>query len=836
MFRTALRNVLAHKARLLMTVLAVVLGVAFVSGTLVFTGTLGHAFDAQSTRDYRGVAVAVTSSTGHPLAARDVDRIRGAQGVASATGRVSGFAGVADRHGTLIGADWTTRGGNFAPGADGTDPDYRFTRGRGPRTGGQIALDAHSAAQGGYHVGDRVRVATSGPVRTYTLTGVFTTGDGQVNAGGSLVLFDTARAQSLYLRPGFFEDADVTARHGVSDTAVLRQVRALLPRGAHAQTGAQLAAQEAKESAESLSSLNETFLGFAGIALFVGVFLISNTFTMLVAQRTRELALLRAIGASRRQVRRSVLAEAAVVGVVASAVGFALGVVLSIGLRALVLHLGARIPAGPLVVGVEPVAAAFGVGVVITMLAAWLPARRAAKIPPVAAMGSAFAPATTRSLVLRNTLGAVAAALGAALIAGGASEGSDKGRVLIAGGAFLLLVGVIVLVPFLSRPAVALVRPLLGAVFGVPGRLASRNAVRNPRRTGATASALTIGLTLVTGLTVIGVTVGRVVDQLTTDSLRADYRVSMASGGSLDASVADVLRTTPGVTAVSPDEETDVTIGGRDHAMSGVAPSSVEKVLRISTVDGSLGTLAHGGVAVDSKTAAADHWRVGDTLAVTYADGRRGRLTIGATYRQNAFLSPLVVGTDVLAPHEAHALVPAVWVRTAGGGSAADEHAMAHALGDNPAIRFADRQEIRNENSGTIDTLLEILYGLLAMALIIAVLGVVNTLAMSVFERQREIGMLRAIGLDRARVKRMVRVESVVISLFGAVIGVVLGVFLAWALGQTFKDSLPGYALVLPWERIGLFVALAGVVGVLAALWPARSAARLDPLSAIKTE
>jgi putative ABC transport system permease protein len=845
MFRTSLRNVLAHKARLLMTVLAVLLGVAFVSGTLVFTDTLGRAFSHESAKSYTGVSVSVSTEAAHRLTPHDLDRLREVPGVAAVTGRVSGFAGVADRGGKLIGGDWSPRGGNFAPGAQGRDPSYDFRQGRGPRDADEIALDAHSAATGHYRVGNKVRVATDGPVRTYTLTGVFTTDDGAVGAGGSLVLFDTSEAQRLYVPAGSgagaaagdrYMDAVVTARSGASDTAVLAAVKPLLPKGARAETGAQLRDDDARSASTALSSLNEMLLSFAGIALFVGIFLISNTFTMLVAQRTRELALLRAVGASRRQVRRSVIAEAAIVGVVASVVGFVLGLGLAVGLRSVMGSFGSRMPSGPLVVGADSVGAAFGVGVLVTLLAAWLPARRAAKIPPVAAMGSAHVPAGTRSLVLRNTAGAVLAALGAVGIAGGASVGEDGGRMLVAAGAFVLLLGVIVLIPLLSRPTVALVRPLLRVLFGTPGKLASRNAVRNPRRIGATASALAIGLTLVTGLTVLGVTLAGAVDRMTTDNVKADYMVAMASGDSLNPSVAERLAHAPGVTAASPQQAVDLRVGGAYHSASAVTPGAVQRVLAMDVVDGSLSTLADGGVAVAEKTARSNGWRVGQTLPVTFDDDEKGTLRVGATFKDNELLSPMVVSTAVVAGHESEAYVPGVWVKTAGGASTAHEKALTHALGDSPAFRIEDRQDIRNSYGGSVNTALGILYGLLAMALIIAVLGVVNTLAMSVFERQQEIGMLRAIGLNRPGVKRMIRVEAVVISLFGAVLGIVLGVFLAWAIGQTFKSSLPGYELVMPWNRILIFLALSGVVGVLASLWPARSAARLDMLTAVKTE
>ncbi|MEU1853634.1 FtsX-like permease family protein [Streptomyces sp. NPDC019990] len=844
MFRTALRNVLAHKARLLMTVLAVMLGVAFVSGTLVFADTLSHAFRNQSAKSYDDVAVAVTSyadpddAKEEPgLTRKTLDKIAAVDGVDAVYGRVDGFAGVADPDGKLIGVGWSNKGSNFAPGEDGKDPAYTFTDGSGPVKDDQVALDEESAAKGEYRVGDRVRVATNGPVKEYTLSGVFTTDDGAVNAGGSLVLFDTAVAQKLYLKPGRFQNVTVTAAPGASDGKILNAVEPLLPDTAEAKTGQALADEQAEQVEQGMSSLKQILLGFAGIALFVGIFLISNTFTMLVAQRTKEIALMRAVGASRRQITRSVLAEAAVVGLVASAIGFALGIGLAAGLRSGMAAFEMRIPDGPLILSATPVIAALGVGVLITMLAAWLPGRRAAKIPPVAAMNSVHAAATTKSLVLRNSIGAAITALGAAGIVLGATSGGDNGRMYIAAGAFFALIGVIILIPLLSRPVIALVRPLLVGPFGVAGKLAGQNAVRNPRRTGATASALAIGLTLVTGLSVLGVTVGTAIDKMTTDNIKADYMVSMANGLGLDQSALTALEKAKGVSAVSPQQSVHFKTGDEDFvSASAVTPGDIEKVLNVDVVSGDAGSLAKGKIAVAEKTARSKGWKPGDTVPVTFGDEKKGTLEVGAVFKDSEFLSPVLVDAKVVNPHETRPYIQQIFVKVDGGQSPANEKALIDALGDNPAITVMDRQDIRNEFGGIINTMLNIMYGLLAMALIIAVLGVVNTLAMSVFERQQEIGMLRAIGLDRRRVKRMVRLEAVVISVFGAMVGVGLGSFLGWAIGETIANEIPGYALVLPWDRIGIFLVLAGLVGVLAALWPARNAARLNMLNAIKAE
>ncbi|MCX5391129.1 ABC transporter permease [Streptomyces sp. NBC_00094] len=843
MFRTALRNVLAHKARLLMTVLAVMLGVAFVSGTLVFTDTLSQALRGQSAKSYDDVAVAVEMYPSPEEARKTpglseavVDKVAALDGVTSVSARVDGFAGVPDENGKLIGLGWANKGTNFAPGKDGKDGAYAFTTGTGPAEARQVALDKDTADKGGYKVGDTVRVATNGPVQEYTLSGVFTTDDGAVNAGGSLVLFDTPVAQKLYLKPGYFKNLTVTAP-GADADKLLDQVLKVVPKAATAQTGQALADQQAKDIESGLGAFNQMLLGFAGIALFVGVFLISNTFTMLVAQRTKELALMRAVGASRKQITRSVLAEAGLVGLVASAVGYVLGIGLAVGLRSAMAAFELKVPDGPLVLEATPVLSAFGVGILITMLAAWLPGRRAAKIPPVAAMNSVHATPNTKSLVVRNAIGAALTALGAVLIVLGAGQGGDDGRMLIAGGAFVTLIGVIVLIPFLSRPVIAVIRPFFVTAFGVSGRLAGLNAVRNPRRTGATASALAIGLTLVTGLSVLGVSAGTALDKMTVDQIKADYMVTMAGGGQgLSNEALAALEKAPGVTAVSPQQAGALEIKGDYASASGVTPGDVEKVLNLNVVNGSLASLGEGMIAVDDKTAAKRGLKVGTAVPVAYMDKQKSTLTVGAIYEQSEFVSPVLIDKKLLDAHEQQAYIGQIFVSTDGGPTDANEQALAKAMGDNPAITVLDKKDIRDEFGGQINLMLNIMYGLLGMALIIAVLGVVNTLAMSVFERQQEIGMLRAIGLDRRRVKRMVRLEAVVISVFGAVVGIGLGSFLGWAIGQTFKNSLPGYTLVLPWDRIGVFLVLAALVGVLASLWPARSAAKLNMLSAIKAE
>ncbi|MFH8936709.1 ABC transporter permease [Streptomyces griseosporeus] len=842
MFRTALRNVLAHKARLLMTVLAVMLGVAFVSGTLVFTNSLSTALQNSSAKGFDQVDVAVrpegredegdTVGKTPELTQALLDRSARVPGAASAFGVVRGFTALADKDGKLVGGGFQSEGGNYW----GTkDPRYPLVSGHAPSGRGEVLIDSETAKRAGYKVGDRVRMSVDGPVLTPTVTGVFTTDDGNVAAGGSLTLFDTATAQQLFGKPGTYDEIDVTAAAGTSQTALKAALDRALPKDTvETTTGKQLADDQAEIIASSMSGLKQGLLVFAGIALFVGTFIIANTFTMLVAQRTKELALLRAVGASRRQVTRSVLVEAFVVGAVAGVAGLVAGIGIGAGLKALMGTLGATVPDGPLVVSPGTVATALVVGVVVTMLAAWLPGRRAAKIPPVAAMSSVHAKATTKSLVLRNTIGALFSAAGVAVVLAATSMDGSDGQAPMGFGAVLLIIGVFVLTPLLSRPLIAAAAPVLRA-FGVSGRLARQNSVRNPRRTAATASALMIGLTLITGMTVMAGSLQTSIDKMASAAIRADYVVSMANGNELSPDVERTLKKTDGVTLTSPLRNAPSRIDGQTEYLTGVNGAAIGRLTDLTVEEGSF-TVGGDRVVVDDETAKSHDWTAGSHFTVHYEDGKAQQLTVAGVYRGNDMIHGIMLDTARLAPHQRDAADMQVMVKTADGASGAVKDRLEKALGSNPAIRVQDKKDISNEIAKMFTLMLNMLYGLLAMAVIVAVLGVINTLAMSVFERSQEIGMLRAIGLERTGIKRMVRLESLVISLFGGVLGIGLGVFFGWAAGELLGTRMPTYELVLPWGRMAAFLLLAAVVGVLAALWPARRAARLNMLQAIKSE
>ncbi|GGW29810.1 ABC transporter [Streptomyces lucensis JCM 4490] len=842
MFRTALRNVLAHKARLLMTVLAVMLGVAFVSGTLVFTNTISDAYQKSSAKGFDRVDVAVQpeyqDSEGDKVGKRAelsralLDRAAGVPGAASATGVVTGFTAVAGKDGKLVGGDWQSAGGNYW----GTkDARYPLVSGHAPHGSGEVLLDSKTAERAGYKVGDTVRLSVDGPVLTPKLAGVFTTDDGNVAAGGSLALFDTPTAQTLFGKKGTFDEIDVRASAGTSQSALKAALDKALPSHlVETTTGKRLADDQAEAISASMSGLRQMLLVFAGIALFVGTFIIANTFTMLVAQRTRELALMRAVGASRRQVTRSVLIEAFAVGAVAGATGLAAGVGIGAGLRSLLGSFGASVPDGPLVISLGTVLTALAVGVLVTMLAAWLPGRRAAKIPPVAAMSSVHAKATTKSLVLRNTLGALFSAAGVAAVLMGTTMDADAAEGPMGLGAVSLIIGVFILTPLLSRPLIAAAAPVL-RVFGVAGKLARQNSVRNPRRTAATASALMIGLTLITGMTVMAGSLQTSIDKMASSAIRADYVVSMANRGPLSPGVATKLAAADGVTASSPLRNGESRIDGTTEYLTGVNGPVIGKLTDLKVDDGSF-TVGGTRVVVDQDTAKDHGWRAGSAFTAHFEDGKARRLTVAGVYEGNDMISGIMLDNEVLTPHLTDPADMQVMVKTADGASDAAKDRLERALGTNPAVKVQDKQDISNDIAKMFTLMLNMVYGLLGMAVLVAVLGVVNTLAMSVFERAQEIGMLRAIGLDRRSVKRMVRLESLVISLFGGVLGIGLGVFFGWAAGELLSTKMPTYELVLPWGRMAVFLLLAGTVGILAALWPARRAARLNMLAAIKAE
>ncbi|MBI0295310.1 ABC transporter permease [Streptomyces sp. PRKS01-29] len=826
-----------------MTMLAVLLGVAFVVGTLVFTDTVGNAYKERFLTTLRDVSVQATPPYDEKAGERGTvaeDTLRGLRrlpGVASVTGSVEGFAAVAAKDGHPLGDDHVTAGGNYFPQSDGKDNRHPLTAGRAPTGPDEVLLDTSTADQGGYRVGDTVRLAVDGPVLHKKLVGIVRTDDTH-GSGGTLALFDDATAQKLFLKPGRYDGVILEADRGTSEEKLAAEARHLLPEDSDISTGTRLRERQRTEAAEGTQGLSQVLLVFAAIALFVGVFVIGNTFTMLVTQRSREMALMRAVGAERRQVTRSVLIEAGLLGLCAGAAGFLLGIGVAMGIRQLFASTGSGLPDGPLVVSPGTVLISFLVGVVVTMLAAYLPARRAAAVPPVAALSAIHTPPPVRGLRRRNAIGAALVAIGVLGVAYAASSG-EEGRTIVLLPAALLLIGIIVVTPALSGPAVDLAGPLLRR-FGVPGTLAPRNARRNPRRTASTASALMIGLSLVTGLTVVAVSATTSLHRGAENAVTADFEVSSKNSGHLPASVHDTLAKSSAVTSSSPRRQGAVRIGGDEVTLTGVDPRTIGDLLDPSFVSGSLTALGSGGgenLLIDTSLADIYGWTTGQRVPVVYDDGSRGSLRIGGVYRDDEYLPSTMVPLATLQPHLKEIEDASVLVRTKAGDGDTVRRSLQRALDQNPLIQVRNTDDLAEAAGGeAITLLLNVLYGLLAMAVVIAVLGVVNTLAMSVFERTREIGMLRAIGLQPEQTKRMIRLESLLISLFGALLGIGAGIFLGWAAGKLASDSIQGYEMVVPWGRIAVALVGAALVGVVAGLWPARRAARLNILTALKAD
>ncbi|EST29467.1 ABC transporter permease [Streptomyces roseochromogenus] len=850
MLRTALRTLLAHKARQIMTVLAVCLGVAFVSGTLVFADSAAEAHRAAASKDFAGIAVTVTAKESPSGAPADQGTSVLTDALAGKLARVPGVAAVrpsADGSAALSAADGTplrVRAGanpaaGYVPGADGKDSRYPLAAGRAPANGGELAVDSGTAAAGRFRIGDKVTLATDGPALTKRLVGIVNTTDTRVTAGGTLALFDKATAQKLFASPGHYTGIDLSATPGTDESELARRVTAVLPADrAEATTGAAQAAQQAILVDTLTRGYTKVPMVFAGVSLFIGSFLIINTFTMLVARRTREIALLRAIGATRRQVSRSVLLEALLVGLVASAAGFLAGLGIAQALPGLLSTDGNALPRGPLVIGPRSVVAALGVGVGVTVLAAWLPSRRAARIAPIEALRTVQQPPSAARSRLRGVTGLVLLVLGAGLLVSltGAKDASEENLQSALFGCALLGAALIVLAPLLAVPVIRLTGRLTGR-FGITGRLARENALRDPRRTAATAATLLISTGLVAGLAVIGNSTGQALDRQAAAGLGADYVIgSRTTTTGIDQAAVRRVAGTPGVRTATAVADSTLFTGGQVRDISGVDPATVNDVMKLEFVSGSVRNLGPGRIAVSTTVARETGVTTGGRLAAGIGRNQGvKRYTVVGVYRDNPIARDALgargeVARDSFLPGS----VQRVLVRTEDGtATRTTEQRLRTAVGDSPLLTVQDRRQLVDEAAGTMTDLLHVMYGMLAIGAVIGALGIVNTLAMSVAERTREIGALRALGMDRTGIRRMIRLEAVAVAAFGTLLGLAGGLFGAWAVGSLANGAMDQYSLALPWGTLLLVCLLSLAIGALAAAVPARRAAALSPLEAV---
>lgn len=848
--RLSVSSLRAHKRRFAGTFLAVFLGVAFLAGTLVMGDTLRAGFDTMFGNATSGTDAVVRSADAittpgesegvrEPVDTDLVSTIERAPGVAAAAPNIQGAGQLVGKNGDPVGGQGPpTLAGNWI-----TDPKlnpYRLAEGRAPEKSGEVVVNRGTAERGDLRIGDTTTLRTPDPVRV-TIVGLATFGGEDGMAQVTFTGMTQADAEKyLTARPGEAASIQVRAAPGTSQQELVDELTTVLPGGVEAITGQESAAENTDMISSQFLTLFTTFLlVFSGVALLVATFSIHNTFAIVVAQRTRENALLRALGASRRQVTASTLVEATAVAVTASVAGLAGGIGIAAGLQALFPAIGFPFPEGDLVLKTLSMTLPLAVGVVVCLGSALLPARRAGRTAPLAALRETAVDTSGASRARAVTgVGLIALAIGVTL----------SGVLLIpslwlAGtGATLALAAFVVLGPVASTTAVRILGGPLDRLRGVTGGLARRNALRSPKRTAATASALMIGVAVVSLFTVFGASLKATMDQTVSRSFAGDVAVSTpsfgAGGSGLSPRLADAVQRLPEVDTAVGLGRGVAEVDGKGRALTVTDPVALERTFDLGTVHGSLADLGTHGIAITQKEADKQHLTTGDKARLTFTDGRTDTFTVRALYGQSELAGDYVITRDAWAPHrtqDADTLLAVSFkdgVNTDTGKAAVEKVAAQYG---NPEVQTRD--EYAQSSAGGIDMMLTLVYALLALAVLIALLGIANTLTLAVHERTRELGLLRAVGQTRPQLRAMVRWESVLVAAFGTVGGLALGSFLGWVLVKSSDGaSDSAFAFALPPLQL-LVVALVGVTaGALAGLRPARRAARLDVLRAIATE
>jgi putative ABC transport system permease protein len=834
-----IKGLLAHKLRLALTALAIVLGVTFISGTFVLTDTLNNTFSVLFGNIYqkidfqvRGVAQlgsAGANATRNPIPESLLTTIRQVPGVEAAQGAVEGYAQFVARDGKpIVTGGAPTLGVNFDPNPQLSD--LRVVTGSPPQAPGEVVMDAGTAGKYHFAVGQSVRILFAGSVRTFTISGIAQFGTADNLAGATLAAFTLPVAQQVMQEVGRLDDINVVTSPGASKPAVQRAITAALPAGVQVVTGQTVVAEQTTAVSQALSFFSTALLVFAFISLFVGGFTIFNTFSIIVGQRTRELALLRIVGASRRQVFRSVLAEAAIVGLASSVIGLGLGVLAAIGLEALLRGFGITLPTGSLVFGLRTVLVGLAVGVGVTVVAAIGPARNAVRIPPIAALSDQSS-AGDGSLRRRFIWGAAVALAGAALLAVGLAKPVIA---LVGVGAVLIFVGVAMLSPAIARPISSVIGRPLARVLGVPGQLGRENSMRSPRRTAQTASALMVGLALVAAMSVFGASLSKSATASVDDAVRADLLVTTGNGaGNFSNAVVAKAAAVPGVTQTTTIYGGQFEIRNTLASLIAVSTQHLTDTVILRMASGSSAALDQGDLLLDSTTAQSDHLSVGGTVPVAFARTGSSSMRIGGIFEANALIGKYLVSAAFFQSHFSTPLPAAMLLRTNGSGGV--DQAVTNALAPYPNVQVQTKAQFEQTQVKSVNQLLGLVYALLALAVLIALIGIVNTLMLSVFERTREIGLLRAVGMRRRQVRAMIRSEAVILAIFGAIIGIVIGTGLGIALVSSLKQQ--GITdTVVPASSLVIFLLLAALLGLIAASWPARRAAKLDVLAAIAAQ
>jgi putative ABC transport system permease protein len=840
----------AHKRRLVSTVLAVAIGVAFLTGTLVLGDTTRATFDDLFNHAHAGTDVVVQpgslgeaeSDGGNYVVLLDeavLDQVRAVPGVERAEPSIIGM-------GRLVGKDGKPVGGMGPPTMAGNwvdDPEinpYKLVEGRAPVTDTEVVVNKGAAETGQLQVGDTATVQTPAPV-TVTVVGIATFGDLASASGSTFTGFTLEGVQRHVLRqPGKITAVVAAGAEGVSQRELAARVQEVVPPGTKAVTGEEIAAEQKQAINEDfLDFFNRFLLIFAGIALLVAAFSIYNTFSIIVAQRSREAALLRALGATRRQVLASSLIETVAVGVVASAVGIVGGVGIAAMLRGMFAAFGAEIPANGLVLSGGTVLAALAVGIVVTLLAGVVPAVRASGVAPLAALRDVAVDRSAAS-VRRIVAGALTTALGAGLVLSAVTAGADGVLPRAAAGSVLLLVGVVVLGPLLASVATRVLGWPLTRVSPTTGRLASRNALRNPRRTSGTAAALMIGVAVVALFTVFAQSLKVSVEDELAKSFGGDLVVSMGmmGGGAagFDPSMARDLAGRPEIRTAAGIGYGPVRLDGESGGVTVADPTSLTQVMDLQATQGSLDRLGPRQVAVSVDKAAQRGWSIGSEVPVAFFDGTAERFTVGALYEDSPLFGGVIMRRDDWAPHAVQDRDMAVLIGLHDGVALEDgRRTVEQVAGAYAGAEIQDRDQYVAAVGGSINQSLVLIYVMLVLAIVIALMGIANTLALAIHERTRELGLLRAVGQTRRQVRRMVRGESVIIALFGTLSGVALGTFLGWALVKAAAAEGIGTFSAAP-AHLAVVVIAGALAGVLAARRPAKRASRLDVLSAIAAE
>ncbi|MFY1631975.1 ABC transporter permease [Solwaraspora sp. WMMB335] len=853
MFRATLRSLLSRKLRLVLSGFAIILGVLFVASSMVLTDSLGNRFERLFQTVNADVAVQIqaaddqSGTDGEPplLTDADLDRLADIDGVAAVTGEASATGVIPFRasDGKAVPTQGAPQIGVGYSGEEVTDDDdalLRLAQGRAPQRDDEVVVTRLTAEQAGVEVGDRLRVYVSAAYEAveYEVVGLLEYSGGRDSlAGETMVAFTESQAQRLfYGRTGVYGTAQLRAEPGVTDTQLRDLVAGELPTGFEALTGEQLAEDQAAQFQQLLTFVNWFFLGFALVALLVGMFLIFNTFNILVAQRSRELALFRALGASWGQVTGAVLFEALVVGVLAATLGLAAGVGAAAALQAVAAS-ALSLPEGGLIVTPLVVIVSYLVGVLMTIVAALIPAIRASSVPPIAAMHDTSRP--DKSLTGLTVVGAVVTGLGGLLLAAGLVGAGALTALALGGGVLLTVVGVALLSPALTRPLAGTIGRLVS--WGAASGLGRRNALRNPRRTAITAAALMIGVTLVSTITVIGASLKATTTDLVENNLGADVMIltnsqQLPTGREgFDPQRLDEVAALDGVSATVAYHFAVMTVDGQPNQLvSATDLDQAEPMFALETEAGRLDPGA-GEAVVDVNTAESNDWTVGDEVTIAMPRGGDRPYEIVGIYR-TALTAGLILPESQVR-YFAGPLAYQGFVDVADDADVSRVVAEVEALmADYPLVAVGDRTSFVEQQNALVDTLLGIFYVLLALAVVVAFLGIVNTLVLSIYERTRELGLLRAVGMSRRQIRRMVRVESLLMAVFGCLLGVGLGVALGLAASFALRAQDVLTVVSVPYGQLAGFVVAAAVAGVLAAWWPAWRASRLNVLQAIAYE